>query len=192
MSPDATVRWIVSTAWITLFALWIIMAFRVKRAVRKQSPWSRLIHLIVGSLAYFLLFKNNWPWPLLNLRIIPRAQAAAWAGAVLTCAGVALAIWARVTLGRNWSATVTIKQDHRLIRAGPYAVVRHPIYSGLLLAILGSALVVGKVRGAAAFVIAAVVWHFKSRIEERFMTDEFGAAYEDYRRRTGALVPFIR
>ena len=102
-----------------------------------------------------------------------------------------MAIWARVALGRNWSGTVTIKQYHQLIRTGPYSVVRHPIYSGLLLALLGTALAVGETRGLVALAGAFLMGIFKARTEERFMIEQFGSQYEDYRKRTKALVPFI-
>lgn len=128
---------------------------------------------------------------MLNLRVLPRGQAFEVAGAILTCAGVLLAIWARALLGRNWSASVAVKQGHRLISAGPYRLVRHPIYSSLLLAVLGTALVVGKLRALAAFACIAFTYCVKSRLEERFMMREFGSQYEEYRRHTRALVPFI-
>lgn len=178
-------------AWLAFVVFWIIMAFSVKRAVKWQSPGSRLLHLGVGVIAYMLLFSDDFGWGPLSWRFISGNAAVSAGGVALTYAGIAVAIWARVILGRNWSATVTVKQDHRLARNGPYAVVRHPIYSGLLLAMLGTALVMGRVRGLVGLAVAFLLWLVKSRMEERFMVKEFGSEYEDYRRRTRALVPFV-
>ena len=178
-------------AWMAFGAFWLFMALRTKRAVKRQSRWSRLLHIGIGALAFWLLFSQVPSWGLLGR---PFVASTAWvwaAGGALTCAGIALAIWARVLLGRNWSGAVTIKQDHQLIRQGPYAALRHPIYSGMLLAVLGTALVVGRVRGLAAFVLVFVMFLAKSRIEERFMVEQFGEVYRDYRRRTSAMVPFV-
>ncbi len=94
-------------------------------------------------------------------------------------------------MGRNWSGTVTVKQDHKLIRTGPYAVARHPIYAGLGLAILGTAIAIGEVRGLAATVAALIGMALKSRLEEEFMTEQFGAEYVQYKKDVKAMIPFI-
>jgi protein-S-isoprenylcysteine O-methyltransferase Ste14 len=111
---------------------------------------------------------------------------------MIVLAGVALAIWARRILGANWSAAVTIKKGHQLIRSGPYALVRNPIYSGDILIVLGMALAVGKTRGLLGLVVmVAAVWH-KGRTEERFLLTEFGDQYSDYQRAVGFLLPRLR
>jgi protein-S-isoprenylcysteine O-methyltransferase Ste14 len=89
------------------------------------------------------------------------------------------------------SGRVTIKEQHELIQNGPYAIVRHPIYSGFLLAILGTAIVHGELRGLLALPVAVVGWTLKLRLEESFMAQQFGTAYLDYKRRVKALVPFV-
>lgn len=99
-------------------------------------------------------------------------------------------VWARVQLGGNWSGIVTIKQDHELIVRGPYAIVRHPIYTGLLVALIGSAMALGEWRGVLAVLIAYWALWRKLRVEERWMAERFGEQYEAYRRRIPALVPF--
>src|SRR5262249_13239381 len=109
----------------------------------------------------------------------------------LTLAGIGFSIWARLFLGRNWSGRVTIKEQHELIQSGPYSIVRHPIYSGFLLAILGTALVQGHLRSLLALPLAALGWSLKLRLEESFMAHQFGSAYLDYKRRVKALVPFV-
>jgi len=114
-----------------------------------------------------------------------------WIGVVLLAAGLAFAVWARAVLGGNWSGTVTIKEGHELIDRGPYRHIRHPIYSGLLLALLGTWLAGGRVYGLLAFALALSALSGKLRVEERFMAQEFGERYAAYRRSTWALVPWI-
>jgi Putative protein-S-isoprenylcysteine methyltransferase len=99
-------------------------------------------------------------------------------------------VWARVRLGGNWSGIVTIKHDHELIASGPYAIVRHPIYTGLLVAFIGSAMVLGEWRGVLAVLVAWWALWRKLRLEERWMAERFGQQYEAYCRRVPALVPF--
>ena len=115
---------------------------------------------------------------------------AVWVAALVTATGLAFTAWARVHLGRNWSGTVTIKQDHELILTGPYALVRHPIYTGLLFAFIGTGFARGDWRGVVAIVLAWAALSWKLRIEERWMSKQFGERYQDYKRRVPALVPF--
>jgi protein-S-isoprenylcysteine O-methyltransferase Ste14 len=182
---------LIEIAWVAFLLFWFISAFFVSRVVKRQNPSGRVLTLVLGAIPFILLFGSGFQWGPLGRRFIPETLLVALAGDALAYAGLGLALWARIILGRNWSAAVTIKEDHRLIRTGPYSVVRHPIYSGLLLALLGSALDIGEVRALLAVAIAFVIWFFKSRTEERFMVEQFGQEYEDYRRRTRALVPFI-
>ena len=178
--------------WLALGILWLVMALTAKRTARTQSPGSRILQITPEILAFTLLFARV-PWPQwLRWRFVPESSIAiAWAGLALTAAGIGFAIWARLFLGRNWSGRVTVKERHELIQTGPYSIVRHPIYSGFLLAILGTALVQGQLRSLLALPIAALGWGFKLRLEESFMAQQFGNAYLDYKRRVKALVPFV-
>jgi protein-S-isoprenylcysteine O-methyltransferase Ste14 len=115
----------------------------------------------------------------------------AFAGLALTIGGVGVAAWARLLLGANWSAAITIKQDHQIIRRGPYALVRHPIYSGGLLALLGTAIAFGELRGLAGFTLVFSAWWMKSRLEESFLESQFGASYAQYKREVKGLIPFV-
>jgi protein-S-isoprenylcysteine O-methyltransferase len=178
-------------AWVGFLVVWLAAAFFASRAIRRQSWWSRALTLAVGVVPYYLLFTDKLRYGALAWRFVPGEPWVLVAGVALTYAGIALAIWARIILGKNWSATVTIKEGHRLVQTGPYSTVRHPIYSGLLLAVMGTALVVGEVRGLVAAAIAFTAWLAKSRTEEGFLMEQFGPEYEEYRRHTRALVPFI-
>ncbi|MGC1492577.1 MAG: isoprenylcysteine carboxylmethyltransferase family protein [Candidatus Acidiferrum sp.] len=101
------------------------------------------------------------------------------------------AVWAREHLGRNWSRSVTIKQDHELITTCPYAVVRHPIYTGILAGFLGMAIAISQVRGFLAFVLVFLALWIKFRMEEKWMRAQFGETYATYARQTAALVPYL-
>ena len=182
------VEWV----WIAFLVYWMAMALGNKRVVRKQSFIGRVVQIAVGGFAFMLLWGQVFPTGPLARRVIPFSAAWIAIGLLLTCAGIGFAVWARVTLGKNWSGIVTVKQDHQLIRTGPYALVRHPIYSGLLLAIVGTAISLGKVRGFLAVLVILTGWWLKWRAEESFMLQEFGAEYEQYRRQTPALIPFAR
>ena len=102
-----------------------------------------------------------------------------------------LLVWARLHIGKNWSSDVTVKVDHELITTGPYALVRHPIYTGLLIGFLGSAVARGELRGILAFALVVIALWFKLRLEETWMREHFGVAYEGYSQRVKALVPYI-
>jgi len=127
----------------------------------------------------------------LMLPLIPGGWTRYCYAVLLIVLGLAFSIWARVVLGTNWSGVVTLKVDHQLVDRGPYRLIRHPIYTGVLIALLGSGLAAGQVRGLLAFLIALVAIWLKSRIEERWMLREFGDRYAAYRRTSWALLPYL-
>lgn len=139
--------------------------------------------------AFILLLEPKVHLGLLDRRFFSNSASRNWIGIGLTFCGIGLAIWARSYLGANWSATITIRQWHSLIRTGPYSRVRHPIYSGLLTAFAGTALAQGEWRGLLALAIAVIAWAIKARKEEHWLRDEFGAQFEEYCQRTGFLLP---
>jgi len=177
--------------WVGWLVLWRAMAFNVKAAARSESLASRLSHFAPLVFAGYLIAAPNVPFAALHQRFVPLAIWPAALGAALAFAGAAFSIWARLTIAANWSGDVQVKRDHELIVAGPYALVRHPIYTGLLLMFAGTALAVGEWRGALAVAIAAAALWRKLRIEEGFMRREFGEAYTRYAERTPALIPFL-
>jgi protein-S-isoprenylcysteine O-methyltransferase Ste14 len=114
-----------------------------------------------------------------------------WLGVLLTAAGVAVALWARWHLGANWSEVVTLKERHELIRSGPYCAIRHPIHTGILLGLLGTAIAMGEVSGLLAIAIAWLSFFWKARREESFLMHEFGELFEAHMKQTGMFLPKI-
>jgi len=177
--------------WLCWVAYWTVASANVKATARREPMASRLLHIVPLGIAVLLLWAPALAPEPLHVRFLPSAPWSIWTGAALVAAGLLFTVWARVHLGRNWSGTVTVKHDHELVTDGPYAIVRHPIYSGLLLAFVGSAIACGEWRGVLAVtVVAAALWR-KLRLEERWMGEQFGAQYERYRRSVAALVPFV-
>jgi protein-S-isoprenylcysteine O-methyltransferase Ste14 len=181
---------LINALWILAGVYWALTALRAKRVVRKEQYASRVLHIAVMCIAFDLLF-GSAPSGLLGARYLPNDAWIAWTGFALAAAGLAFAVWARTMLGANWSGTVAIKSGHELVRTGPYAWVRHPIYSGLLLAILGTALALGEIRGPLAFLVALLGWGIKSILEERFLIDQFDADYVRYSSEVKRLIPFV-
>ena len=189
MPPDP--NWYVGAVWTVLLIVWVVAAFRTKRTERSASQGSRLFELCLLVVAFSLLFKGRLRFGALARRVIPGTAPIAWTGVAITIVGIAFAIWARFYLGSNWSAIAGVKQDHSLVRSGPYAMVRHPIYSGLIAAMFGTALVSGALGSFVAVPLTIVAWRQKLLIEEGFMREQFGAEYQRYMREVKALIPFV-
>ena len=187
-SPESGIA--IGLCWLAFVVVWVVSALRASRAKRVETIPSRLVHgglLIVGC---GLLNPWIYAWAA-NPVLIPGGFAREVAGVALTACGVGLAIWARTFLGRHWSGRVTLKEGHELIQSGPYRFVRHPIYSGIGAAILGTAIWEGRLLSllAVGCILGAFAW--KIHLEERWLTEEFGPKYQDYQRRVKALVPFV-
>jgi protein-S-isoprenylcysteine O-methyltransferase Ste14 len=163
---------------------------RPSSAAHKTEP-NRFRALRLGILATsFILLLVPWlGFESLNVRFVPANSIVRLAGVAITFAGIALAFSGRRHLGRNWSDKVEVKVDHQLIRSGPYAYLRHPIYSGVLLGVAGTALAVGQVRGIAAFLLLLGSYAIKARKEERVLVEKFGDAFREHQRNAGFLFP---
>jgi len=181
---------LIGVLWVAWLAYWIYASRGVKAAVEAEGWRSRLVYSVPLWIAAILLFDRHLG-PFLDARLYPFQVWAVALGTLVTAAGIALAIWARVALGGNWSADVTVKEGHELIRTGPYALSRHPIYTGLALAILGTAFAVGEARALIALVLVVGSFWYKMGVEEAAMRRTFGAAYDDYSRRVKALIPHV-
>ena len=184
-------RYLFPVLWFGWLAYWLVASRNVKPTVRLEGSASRAAHVVPLTIAMVLLFLPRAPIPVLGEHFIPRTEWTFWTGAAVTLAGLLFSVWARVHLGRNWSAYVTVKEGHQLITDGPYRLVRHPIYTGLLLGFIGSAVALAEWRGIVAVALAVFALWRKSRLEEQWMREQFGHAYEDYARRVAALVPFL-
>jgi protein-S-isoprenylcysteine O-methyltransferase Ste14 len=179
--------------WWFLMLYWLWSARSVKHANRTEPM---LVQLVAYWAPLILAFALLGPGERSHLGIlkepfVPKELWIKWFGLALATAGVLLACWSRHILGRNWSSVVQIKQDHELIDSGPYRYIRHPIYTGLLLAFAGSALKVGDLRGLLAVAIVLASFWRKLRLEERWLTERFGSSYTAYMQRTKALVPGV-
>ena len=175
--------------WLLFALYWAVAAFGVKKTAKRQNLAERMLYIVFMAAGFFLLYQENPNWGPLNHRFVPDQPSIAWLGAALCAAGVIFAIWARHTIGKDWSAEVQIKEGHQLIRSGPYARIRHPIYTGILLATIGTALLIGEYRGLLAVAMFLVGFTRKARKEESFLAAEFGAAFAEHRRRTGFFLP---
>jgi len=178
--------------WSAFFLIWLLWAIRTKPTQTRENLGSRIPYLIVNFAAFYSMFSHSVAYGWLRLRIVPPDPGIENLGIAVTAAGLLFSIWARAYLGRNWSGTVTVKVGHQLILTGPYRWVRHPIYSGLILAMIGTAINRGQVRGFVAVALLWIGFTMKRRIEERFMTTTFGPEYEEYSRTTGAIVPRLK
>jgi protein-S-isoprenylcysteine O-methyltransferase Ste14 len=177
--------------WIAFLLYWQIKAANTKITQRLEPAASRILRALTMLIAIALLLTTRIPLPWLYLQLWPAGFWAFWLGAALTVAGLLFAVWAREHLGRNWSRSVTLKQDHELITSGPYAVVRHPIYTGILTGFLGSVIAEGQVRSLIALLLVSLALLAKLRLEEQWMRSHFGDSYGAYAQRVAALVPFV-
>jgi len=178
--------------WVSFLAYWRAVATNVKTTERLEAALSRLTRIVLILCAIALLWLPIVPLPtLLSLRVLPLGAVWFWSGAAVTTGGLLVAVCARRHLGRNWSQAVTVKEGHELITSGPYALVRHPIYTGVLLGFTGSAMGRGELRGLLALAIVLGAYWYKLRLEEKWMRAHFGEQYESYSRRVAALVPYL-
>jgi protein-S-isoprenylcysteine O-methyltransferase Ste14 len=174
--------------WLGFTVFWSLTAGPRGPGRSKESAESRAIRQILLALSLLLLFASI---PGLGWLLIPPNQWHAPAGLAIMAAATLLHVWARVHLGRNWSSEVMIKTDHQLVRTGPYRLVRHPIYTAILGLAFGTAIVSGRLvsmLGAALFTYAYIR---KLQLEERALGATFGSAWEEYRRHSWALVPWL-
>ena len=181
-------QWI-DALWLLFGAYWLLSALKRKKTKQRETWPQRFGYTLALGLAFYLLYE---PQPLhgwLRGRIFPATRAAEWVGVLLTAAGIAMAFWARWHLGTNWSGVVTLKQGHELIRTGPYRAIRHPIYTGILLGLLGTAITFDEVRALPAVAIAWLSFYIKARREESFLRQEFGSGFTEHKRHTGMFLP---
>lgn len=199
MWPDQAI-YLVWDFWIVT---WIAAALWSSRAVKRPGISREFSYRVLALLGFILLFfsplyMNNGHWHfqdppgILGRHLWPYPPlAVGWAMVVLAAGGIAFAWWARIYLGTLWSGSITRKADHRVVDTGPYALVRHPIYTGLLGAAVATAIAIGEVHTVLGALLLIIAYWMKARLEESFLRDELGAnAYDSYRARVPMLVPF--
>lgn len=188
VSDPASACYVIWAVWALswwLAALWSSRA-ESRASMTQQVPY-RLLN-IAGFILLFAVRTRSYHGPL-RLWLLPTGLG--WAMAVLCVVGFAFAWWARIHLGHLWSAFVTRKADHHIIDTGPYRIVRHPIYSGIILAAFALAIEKGTVIALAGALLASLGFWVKARLEEGFLREQLGArAYDSYRRRVPMLMPF--
>ncbi len=175
--------------WGVLGLYWLVTAVGTKKTAVNENTGLRVFRMAILALMLVLLMTDWLRVGPLAWRIVPRHAGVVWLGAALTGVGLMLAIWARWYLGRNWSDKVVLKVDHELIRSGPYRYLRHPIYSGVLLAVAGTTLTVGEWRGVAALVLLGTNYYVKATKEEKILAANFGQAFAEHKRTTGFFLP---
>lgn len=180
--------WISALLWILFIAYWSAVAGNSATARNSESVGSRQLHqlLMYGALA--LEFVRV---PGLSRRWLPTTSSVVLIGIGVHFGSALFAIWARRHLGRNWSGAITAKVEHELVRSGPYRLVRHPIYTAMLGMFLGTSLVSGELHALLGVIIIAAAYLRKVRLEEKHLGAVFGAAYDEYRRNSWALIPGV-
>lgn len=187
MLPALVVAFLV--LWGLFWGYWISRARSSGKGERSEASSSRVIHaaLLISALALLTIAQME-PF---SMRILPDAGWLAWVGFCVTLLGLLFAVWARSHLGKYWSGAIIFQKDHQLIQSGPYALTRHPIYTGILAAILGTAIAIDELRGFLAFFLALVAYYRKIRMEEDQLALRFGEEFKGYEHQVKMLIPFV-
>jgi protein-S-isoprenylcysteine O-methyltransferase Ste14 len=189
-TTEIAVRLAIPALWLAWIVYWIVAARGAKPTRWREGTAASALHGVPFALCILLLAAPQWQPAVLTEPMWPRGLLLPLVGTVLVVAGLGFAVWARVHLGANWSSLVVLKEDHALVRDGPYRLVRHPIYSGILLAVLGTALAIGEGRGVLALAAVLIGILFRVRAEEARMSATF-PEYRRYREQSWALIPLV-
>ena len=178
--------------WLIFCLIWLITAFGVKRNIVARPAWVRLPARIAIVVVVLLVFARRVDDRLLlaSVAVLLASPVVALIGTLLCAAGIAFAIWARMVIGRNWGTPMTLKRGHELVTTGPYAYVRHPIYSGVLLAMSGSVLVMSLL-WLVVLLLNGLQFIYAARKEEQLLLKTFPNEYAAYMQRTKMIIPFV-
>ena len=180
----------IAACWAVFFVVWLIAALFAKRAIERSRTWPRWMVWIVAIL--LLAGRSRWTPLSSGVSLWRATPGLAVVAAAVTAAGLSIALWARAVLGGNWSGAVVLKERHELIDRGPYAFVRHPIYTGVLLMALGTVTFWGTRAGMILFAVMVAGLIVKARREERLLTTHFPDVYPRYAARVRArIIPFV-
>lgn len=188
LTANAAWMW-ASRMWLVLAVVWVVMWLGMKKAKKREGWGQRMEHGLLVIAGFFLLSAQHLDWGRLSERVLPDVPAVCIAGLVVTALGMAIAIWARLSLGSNWSGMVTLKANHELVRTGLYRWIRHPIYTGILVGMLGSAMIRGYLRCWIGVGLVLLAFYLKARREESFLREEFGAGFDEHSKQTGMFLP---
>ncbi len=182
--------------WAVWIASWAIASVWSSRAQARADLRGQSLYWIVTGVGFAMLFGGaglGFRGRLEQFRLWTLPEPAGWATVALAIAGFAFSWWARIHLGTLWSSTVTRKADHHIVDTGPYRIVRHPIYTGMITAAIGVALQGGTAICLVGLVLGVTGLWWKAKIEEGFLRSELGPeAYDAYRAKTPMLAPFLR
>ncbi len=179
------------TMWSAIFIYWLISSLAVKKTVKRQSGWGRIIYIFCVLTAFMFLFGNYFSYNFLDQPIFPQTYIWQITGLIFCALGLTFSLMARIWLGENWSGRITVKENHELIQTGPYAVTRNPIYTGFLLAFAGCSMTLGQVKGYIGIVFLVICILIKIVKEEMFMQEAFGEKFTVYKSKVKRLIPFI-
>ena len=187
-SPDTVLQ----LAWGLWLISWLAAAWWSSPTVRRPRSSMEIAYRVFVALGAMFLFGLRQPWPAIDGRLWRLSPDVQWALVLIALCGFAFTWWARLVLGRLWSSGVTRKVDHSIVTSGPYRLVRHPIYSGILLAVLATTSIRGTAAACAGALLIGLGFFFKARVEERFLRAELGEErYGAYASRVPMLVPFV-
>jgi protein-S-isoprenylcysteine O-methyltransferase Ste14 len=188
MNAEEASHW-AERLWMLLGAVWLAMRFGIKQAKTHETLAEFAQHAIPVVAGFWLLLGKREHWGWLDFQFPPKVPVVWMTGLALTAVGVGLGISARLSLGRNWSGAVTLKEGHELVRQGLYRWIRHPIYAGILLGMIGTAMITGHLRGWLGFAMVWATFYYKARREESLLRQEFGSGFEAHARQTGMFLP---
>ena len=188
---DSLAKIVISACWGVFVVVWLLAAIFTKRTVFHESGARRLHYLIPLVLGWYLVFRGYRLGPPFDIHIIPQTDAILVAAATLCLCGLGFCLWARAVLGRNWSGTVTLKENHVLIVRGPYRLVRHPIYTGLLTMLIATAMEQGHIAGTIGLIFVFASFWIKLSGEEEVMRKQFPEQYAAYREQVKRIIPFL-
>lgn len=188
-----TIDQAIGSIWGVWFISWIIASGWSARTAKTTRPGERALELLLTVAGVAMLMSGHTSANVfaLQMPVYSLHPVLAWLMVVLVAGGFAFSWWARVHLGTMWSANITLKEGHRIIDTGPYALVRHPIYTGILFSAWATAVAHGNEHSFLGAALMTLGFYLKSRREEQLLIVELGAPYEAYRRRVPMLVPHI-
>lgn len=184
---------VIILCWIIFLGYWLISAFFVKKTAERSSSITWRLVILIGIIIVVFLVRilpHNYAQILITT-IIPNTLTSAIIGSLIAIFGLGIAIWARTTIGRNWSGSIVFKKNHELVTNGPYRFVRHPIYTGMITMLIGASVYYGFTSIFLFTILVFASFVLKSRQEEKLMIKHFGKKYIDYKKKTKAIIPFV-